>query len=141
MPADSRAPRPSPATRRAGYVIAVVVNAVLLYLVNVRPGWQAVPFLTADMSLVLPVVNLSLIAGVVANLTFLVNDARWWKSLGDLITTGISLAVLARLWQVYPFAFSDSFDWSLFVRVLLIVAMVGTGVADPSFTSCRWCAR
>jgi hypothetical protein len=40
--------RPSVATRRVGYVVAAVGEATLLYLVNVWPGWQAVPFLTAD---------------------------------------------------------------------------------------------
>jgi hypothetical protein len=121
--------RPSVAARRVGYVIAIVVNAVLLYLVNGRPGWQAVPFLTADMTRVLPLLNLSLIAGLAANVVFVVYDAPWCKSLGDLVTAGIGLAVAVRVWQVFPFAFAGSFDWSLPLRVLLVVAMVGTGVA------------
>jgi hypothetical protein len=121
--------RPSLAARRVGYAIAIAVNLVLLYLINGLPGWQELPFLTADMSLVLPVVNLSLLAGAAANLSFMIIDTPWWKSAGDLITTSISLAVLVRFWQVYPFAFGGSFNWDLLVRILLIVATAGTGIA------------
>jgi hypothetical protein len=129
MAIDTRTPRQSVAARRVGYVIAVVLNVALLYLINVRPGWQAAPFLTADMNLVLPVVNLSLVAGLAANVVFLAYDAPWCRSLGDLVTTSISLAVLVRVWRVFPFAFSGSFDWSPLVRILLVLAMIGTAIA------------
>jgi hypothetical protein len=126
---NTRARRPSLAARRVGYVVAVGLNAGLLYLMNVWPGWEVVPFLTANTTLVLPVVNLSLVAGLAANAVFVAYDARWSRSLGDLLTAGIGLAVLIRVWQVFPFWFSGSFDWSPLVRVLLVVAMVGTAVA------------
>ena len=45
--------RPAVAGRRAGYAVAIAVNLVLLYLVNVAPGWQAVPFLTESTTEVL----------------------------------------------------------------------------------------
>jgi hypothetical protein len=42
------------------------------------------------------------------------------KSLGDLVTTGVSLAVLVRIWQVFPFDFAGwSVDWSWLVRLVL----------------------
>jgi hypothetical protein len=47
---------------------------------------------------VLGLVNLSLAAGLVANLVYLVGDAPVVKSPGDLVTTGIGLAVLVRIW-------------------------------------------
>ena len=64
--------RPRAASRRAGYVVAVGVNALLLYLLNRSPGWQSVPFLTDAMNRVIGVVNLSITAGLVANLVYLV---------------------------------------------------------------------
>jgi hypothetical protein len=86
--------RPSRAARTFGYSIAVVVNAVLLYLVNVRPGWRAVPLLTEDTSRILVLLNLSLVAGIVTNLVYMVDDAPRWKAFWDLVADGISLAVL-----------------------------------------------
>ncbi|MBG0825186.1 hypothetical protein HS048_31330 [Planomonospora sp. ID91781] len=35
---------PVAAARRFGYSVAVIVDTVLLYMINVAPGWQAVPF-------------------------------------------------------------------------------------------------
>src|SRR5436190_9702285 len=48
---------PPDVTRRAGYVVGAVVNGMLLLAVNVWPGWQVVPFLTAQTSQVLGLVN------------------------------------------------------------------------------------
>jgi hypothetical protein len=119
--------RGSVATRRVGYVIAALCNATLLYLVNLWPGWQAVSFLTDDTRQVLGLVNLSLAVGLAANLVYLVQDAPWLKALGDVVTTGIGLVVVVRVWQVFPFDFTGwSTDWSWLVRVALWVGLVGS---------------
>jgi hypothetical protein len=131
MNAGAAAPvrRPSGAARRVGYLIAVAVNAALLYAINVRPGWRTVPFLTDDTVHVLWLVNLSLVVGVVANAIYLTYDPPWWKSLGDLVTTGVGIAVLVRIWQVFPFDFPDSpVDWAPLARAVLVVVLVLAGV-------------
>jgi len=120
---------PSPAGRRVGYLIAIAVNLLLLYLVNVRPGWDAVGFLTDETVEVIPLVNLSLIVGVAVNALYLGYDGRRLVALGGLATTGVGLVVLARMWQVFPFAFSAGTDWGLVVRVVLVFAMAGSGIA------------
>jgi len=121
--------RPAPPARRAGYAVAVTVNLVILYLINVRPGWEAVPFLTADTATLLALVNLSLTVGVAVNLLYLAYDARWFVALGALATTGVGLVVLARIWQVFPFAFGADSIWPLLVRVVLLVALAGSSIA------------
>jgi len=121
--------RPAPAARRTGYAIAAGINLVLLYLVNVRPGWEAVPFLNDDTATVLALVNLSLIVGVAVNVLYLGYDARWFVALGGLATTGVGLVVLARLWQVFPFAFGADSVWPLVFRVTLLVAIGGSIIA------------
>jgi hypothetical protein len=121
--------RPPVAARRAGYLIAAGIHVVLLYLMNVSPGWEAVPFLTGDARQVLALVNVSLVAGLVCNLVYVLGDPAWLKSLGDLLTTGIGLAVLVRLWQVFPFDFGDSaVDWALAVRAVLAIGIVGSAI-------------
>ncbi len=119
--------RPRPA-RRAGYLVSVLVDAVLLYLLNVRPGWQSAPFLTADASQVVGVVNLAVTAGLVANLAYVVRDDPWVKGLGDVITLTVGLVAAVRVWQVFPFDLSTSTAWTLVVRVLLVVAVLGSAV-------------
>lgn len=123
----SRKSQPGPVGRRVGYAVAIVVNVMLLLLVNVWPTWRVLPFLTEGMLDVLALVNLGLIAGMVANLLNLLFDARWLRAAGDLVTSVIAVFTLLRFWDVFPFAFPDSgFDWALLTRVLLGVAIVGT---------------
>ncbi len=126
MPLTEPARHPRPAGRRAGYLAVIAVNAALLFVLNGQPGWQALPFLTSATTQVLGLVNLSLAAGLAVNLVYLAYDPPWLKSLGDLLTAGIGLAVGIRLWQVFPFAFHGSAAWwATAARVLLIVGIAG----------------
>jgi hypothetical protein len=124
------APRPSRGARRFGYAVASAVNALLLYLVNVRPGWDAVPFLTDDTTVVLGAVNASIAAGLVVNLVHLIADPRRLRALGDVVTTAVGLYALVRIWQVFPFDVTDG--WTTVLRVLLVVGVAGSGFAIVS---------
>ena len=127
MAPTHRARRPSAGARRAGYGLAIVFSTALLIILNGSPGWPAIPFLTSDTVQVLWLVNLSLAAGIAANLVYLAYDPPWLKSLGDLATTGIGLAAAIRIWQVFPFDLSSG--WSTAVRALLAVAIAGSCIA------------
>jgi hypothetical protein len=121
--------RPSVGARRAGYAIAVLLNAALLVLVNRWPGWEALPFLTTDTRLVIAVVNASVLVNLAANLVYLARDPRWLKALGDTLTTAVGLVAMVRIWQVFPFDFGDSsVDWTLLARVALGLGIVGAAI-------------
>lgn len=124
-------PERSSVGRRAGYLVGIVVDAVLLYLINGWPGWDEVPFLTEDTTRVLGWVNASIIAGVVTNAVYLVADPPRSKALGDLVVNSIGLYALVRIWQVFPFDFPDdgSVPWDLIARTVLVVAIAGTIIA------------
>lgn len=123
-------PRPSVAARRTGYLIAIGINIVLLWFVNVAPGWQVLPFLTSGMEQVLPFVNASMIAGAVANVVYLTTDPKWLKALGDIATTVFGIVAMVKMWQVFPFDFGDaSFDWALLFRWALGVGIVGSAIS------------
>jgi hypothetical protein len=119
--------RPAPGTRRFGYAVACLANLVVLYLIHVAPGWSALPFLTADTEQVLGVVTLAVVASLAANLLFLATDPRWLRALGEVVTTGVGLLALVRVWQVFPFDLPQSpLDVALVVRVVLAVGVVGS---------------
>lgn len=114
-------------TSRGGNVVSVLVNAAMMWGINIWPGWQVVPFLTPDMDRVLGIINASLTAGIVANLIFVVIRNRGIMALGNLVVLGIGLAATFRLWEVFPFDFGDGWSgWPVVVRVLLVLGIVGS---------------
>jgi hypothetical protein len=130
MPPTGAARRPSAAARRVGYLIGIAVSAALLFVLNGQPGWQALPFLTSDTSQVIGLVNLSLAVSLAVNVVYLFCDPPWLKSLGDLMTSGIGLAVAIRIWQVFPFAFYGSTAWcSTAARIMLILIIAGSAIS------------
>jgi hypothetical protein len=121
--------RTTSAGRRVGYVFAIAINAALLYAANRWPGWDAVAFLTERTPEVLGIVNASLIAGIIANVVYVVWDPPRLRALGDLVTLSIGIAAMTKVWQVFPFDFRGySFDWELVTRILLVVGIAGSAV-------------
>lgn len=126
-------PTRTPATRtqrRVGYTVGAVVNALVLVAVNWWPGWDAVPFLTADTRLVLGWVNASIVVGLLANLLYAVSDPPRVRAGGDLVQNLVGLAAMVRLWQVFPVHFAPGgFDWELVARVFLGIGIGGASIA------------
>lgn len=112
---------------RGANVVSATVNLVILWVLNERPGWEQIPFLTEDTALVLPVVNLSLWASVVLEVLSFVLRSAPLRAAGEAVTTAIALVASVRIWQVFPFDLGTS--WAFAVRVLLVVAIVGSAVA------------
>jgi hypothetical protein len=122
--------RPPVAARRVGYVVAAAINAGMLYVVNVWPGWQSLSFLTDDTHRVLGLVNLTLWANLAVDLVYVAYDPQWFKALGDLMTAAIGLALSIRVLRVFPFDFTGyTFDWAVPIRIVLVVGVVGTAIA------------
>ncbi|WP_166849193.1 hypothetical protein [Isoptericola sp. BMS4] len=115
------------ATRRGGYVAAVLLDVAALVVIHGWPGWQAAPFLTPDTRDVLPAVDAAIVVGLVANLVYLLADPPRLRALGDVVTTAVGLVAVVAVWRTFPFTFpGQTFDWALLVRVLLVVAVVGS---------------
>lgn len=123
----SRQPR---SARRVGYVFAVLFNAAGLYLINVWPGWEAVPFLTGDTRQVLGIVNAVVLTTLAVNVVYLFTDPRWLVALGGLVTSVLGLIGLIRIWEVFPFDFDDSsVDWTLLFHIGLVIGVAGSCIA------------
>jgi hypothetical protein len=122
--------RGSRPARKVGYLVAVMVNVIMWILVNVRPGWRALPFLTEGFTDVLWLVNLSLITSAAVNVVYLGYDPAWFKSVCQIGVSAIGMTAAIRMLQVFPFDFSPStIPWTALTRLLLILAIFGSAVA------------
>lgn len=127
------APHPTtnlgPGARRFGYSLAIVLNAVALWVVHQLVGWGWPGFLTGAFSEVLPLLSASLVASIVVNLVFLARDRGRIRALGDLTTSAFGIAVSLQLLRVFPVDFSGyDHDWAWLVRVVLLVGMIGSAI-------------
>jgi hypothetical protein len=114
---------------RFGYAIAVVVNLVLLFIVNCLLAWGWIPFLTDDFEQLLPILNLSLVVGAGANFAFIFYSASWFRSVGQIVQSIISLFVIVDTLKVFPFDFSPyNVDWAMITRGALIVGGVAVSI-------------
>jgi hypothetical protein len=127
MPASSTTGRAGTLARRAGYVVAVLVNCALLLVVNHWPGWADVPFLTSDTQLVVSAVNTAIAVHLAVNVVYVVRDPLWLKAWGDFVMLAAGVLVLGRIWEIFPFEVDTrSVDWALVVRLVLAVGIVGS---------------
>lgn len=111
----------SPAGRRVGYAVAVVVNLVLIYVVTHLLEWGWFSFLTDEFEDIVPILIVSLIVGATANLLWIFYDARWFKAGGQIVDNVTSLLVVIATLKVFPFDFSAyRINWDTITRVALV---------------------
>jgi hypothetical protein len=129
----SRSPkrsRPPRWARQVGAAFSAGFNLLLLWLINVSPGWDWVPFLAPEFVEVVDLINASLWLGLVLNLSYLLADPPWARALGDAATGVIGAVVLWMLWQDFPFVLSGGWaDWADVLRVALAVLTVLTVIS------------
>jgi len=114
---------------RLGYTIAVVGNLGLLFVVNNLLAWGWFPFLTDDFEQLLPIVNLSLIVGAIVNAAFVLYNAQWFRSVGQIVQNVFGLFVVVTTLKVFPFDFSPyRINWTTITRVALIMLVVLIGI-------------
>ncbi len=120
----------SPATRRFGYSVAIVINAGLLVVVNNVLAWGWFPWLTDDFEQVLPLISLQLVAGILINVAYLFYDKARFKSASQILVNLIGLGATVRTLQVFPFDFSAyEFNWAAVARVVLILGILASTAA------------
>ena len=122
--------RESRSSRKVGYLVAVLVNVIMLVIVNIRPGWRELSFLTEDFAGILWLINLSMVFSAMVNLAYLWYDPDWFKSVCQVGISAIGLAASLRILQVFPLDFSAySFNWSALTRLVLVLAIFGSAVS------------
>jgi len=117
------------AARKFGYVLSIVINTAMLVIVQNLLEWGWPAFLTAEFAEVVPWISLSLVASIVADIIYQIDDSQIVKSVGQIAVNLISVWVTYTVLTVFPFDFSGyQFDYEIVTRVVLILAIVGAGI-------------
>jgi hypothetical protein len=108
--------------RVVGYVVAIVVNLILLAIARAVPSW-GLSFVTPAFDEVLPAIARSLVVAIVANTILCAFDAAWFRHLAQVVMNAFALSATLALWRVYPFDFGSPGGDDLARLVLLLVAI------------------
>jgi len=115
---------------QGGYLAGALVDIALLVVINLGPGWRAVPVLTDAARGVVVVVSMSLAVALVVNLLCLLFPRPWLIRAGEVISTASGLAALLCVLVVFPFRFTGSdVDWTTVTRLGLISVIVLVAIA------------
>lgn len=105
---------------RVSYLVGLAVYGGLLVLVNVRPSWEALPFLTSAAEPIVALLNLALIVGLVAQAVYVVDDSARLRAVVSYLVSLVYLVLLAQAWTVFPFDFgSDGDAWASATRMVI----------------------
>ncbi len=116
---------------RVGYVLTIVINGLLIYVVQNLVEWEWLPFLTEDFSEAVPAIVWSMVATIVVSTVYLFTRAKGVRILGEFVLAGFGFWATMQLYLVWPFDFSvyPNFDWDFIARLVLGLAVFGTAVA------------
>lgn len=127
---EAKKPKASRGARQFGYLVGVGVGAAMLYVANHLLEWGWFSWLTEDFERVLPILNVSIWAGIVCNVLYFLYDAEWFKLLTQIPQLVISGLVGFRMLAVFPFDFSAyEFAWDTVARWCIVLPLVGIGIA------------
>lgn len=126
------------AARKFGYVVAIVVNLILMYVFNnlLRWNWHgfwgprgvlAWPIITPRWADVLWALNLSISISIISYVLLLLYDPLWLRRLAEIVRNLFGILVLYMFYAVFPFDFGyDIID--KIVRWALLAAILGTAL-------------
>ncbi|MFA5926601.1 MAG: hypothetical protein WCT32_02070 [Patescibacteria group bacterium] len=111
----------------AEYIFTIIASIILLWIYGRLEGW--LPFVTDSFSATLTLFYISSIATIVANIIFLLIDSSTLRAALKALLNIWSIVVMISTCYIFPFDFSAySFNWTLLVRILIILGIVGTAI-------------
>ncbi len=88
--------------RRFGYLLAILINGAIYYVINNVPIWSYIPFLTDGYKDVLWIANISIGFTTFMYATFMVFDPRWYRSLMRAVANVFTLYSVHIFRLVFP---------------------------------------
>ena len=108
--------------RRLGYMIAIVIQFVMLYIILHLYDWN-VPFLTEEYNDLLWYLRASFYASIIAYAVFLLYDPKWFRHLLKAVTNIVFALSTIMFYVIFPFNFPTE-QLNKIVKIILLVIMI-----------------
>jgi hypothetical protein len=117
--------------RRTGeYAGAVIAHAILFFVVNKIPDWNAA-FLNSNYFTVLRVLNIAIIVQMVGNLMLIFYHPKFLHEFTQALFSVFGFIVLIFMLSFFPFDFEElGIGWlETVLRVLFIISLAATAIS------------
>lgn len=104
---------------KAGYIVAIVVMIVLIYILRNLRSW-GFTFLTEDFGKCLFYIELFIYVSIAAQVLFIFYDNRWFKHLAQGITNIAGAVALIMIYVIFPFDIEDS-TWIKWIKIGILI--------------------
>ncbi len=114
--------------RRSEFVIAIVVNIILLYIFNNLLNWH-ISFIASSFQNVLWIINLSIGFNIIFNVLFIFYQPEWFRDSLQIILNILGFLVVYFLYTVFPFNFNQiliSYGLKFALILIMLGIVVGT---------------
>ncbi len=121
---------PNRKTKQFGYLIAIAVNFLILYVFkNLRAFFPS--YVTSDWSIPLAVANFSIRATIFANAVWVFFDEKRFKAALQILLNILAIWFLWLLFAVFPFDLAGTplNPFKQFVPFIFLIAIFGTVIA------------
>jgi hypothetical protein len=108
-----------PGARKIGYVVAIVVMIVLIYILRHLRQW-GFDFLTDDFSKCLYYIELSIYISIAAQVLFIFYDNRWFKHIIQGLTSIAGAVALIMIYVIFPFTIEDG-SWIRWIKIGILI--------------------
>lgn len=115
--------------RKVEYLIAIVINLIMLVFFNLLPNFHF-RFITEHFNDCLWILNISILATILANIAFFVFDPKWFVSFIHIFLNSISIIFLFVFIKVFPFDFNYiNVSINQILKICFILGIFGTSIA------------
>jgi hypothetical protein len=113
-------------TSRVRYIWAIVFNLIALYVFNNLQNWHF-PILTNSWVACLWLLNILLVATIIANIIWFFYSEKWIRALLKIGLNLINLVFIYVLYKIFPFDFTNygGNTTSLIAKILIIIGLIG----------------
>jgi hypothetical protein len=122
--------RPGKGARIFGYIVAIIINLAILFVVNNLLNWN-VSFVTGELNDSIYYISLSIIITSIANFIFIFYDGERFKNGVEIFSNIFSFIAAYMMFMNYPFDLNVIFNFNidLIAQACLVLAMVGIAIA------------
>jgi hypothetical protein len=113
--------------KRSEYIIAIIVNLILLYIVNNILNWN-LSFISPTFNQILWALNLAIGVSIVGNILFILYNPTWFRHLIKTVMNFFGLIAVYILYKIFPLI-TNHYYMFLYYKILFILIMVGLVIA------------